>query len=35
MDWEKVKAVLTELFAYFKSVFQYFGFIPADEAEEA
>lgn len=30
MDWDKIKAVLTELFAYFKKVFQYFDYIPED-----
>lgn len=31
MDWEIVKAILTEIFNYFKAVFQYFGYIPKDE----
>ncbi len=31
MNWDTIKAVLTELVAYFKKVFEYFGFIEKDE----
>lgn len=34
MNWDTIKAVLTELVAYFKKVFEYFKFIPA-EGEDA
>ncbi len=33
MDWDKIKAVLAEIVAYFKKVFEYFGYIPAEEEE--
>lgn len=31
MDWDTIKAVLTEIVAYFKKVFEYFEFIPAEK----
>ena len=33
-NWDTIKAVLTELVAYFKKVFQYFGYIPKEEEAE-
>ena len=30
MNWDTIKKVLTELVAYFKKVFEYFDFIPAE-----
>lgn len=33
MNWDTIKAVLAEIVAYFKKVFEYFGYIPAEDAE--
>ncbi len=33
MDWETIKKVLAVLVEYFKAVFEYFEFIPAEDAE--
>lgn len=31
MNWDTIKAVLQELVAYFKKVFEYFEIIPAEK----
>lgn len=32
MDWELVKNILAEIVAYFKKVFEFFGYLPKEEA---